>query len=201
MLALTLPTSGGHSVGIVRLRTKATEFIVFLIWRHMLDWKDSSTILDVSAGWRWVISFTPLDALSFGKDPSSTHWIGGWLGLQSWSGQWGAPARNWTLGVQSTACCYSCWLSSYVNMEHNLVKESNDTVFMKLSIMHKFWVAIMFYILQKNSLNKVTNSFLNMYYFTKFQCLTWISTDVVPTIYYHILVTDGTKFRHTKNHP
>jgi hypothetical protein len=30
MLALTRPTSGGRSVGIVRSRTKATEFLVFL---------------------------------------------------------------------------------------------------------------------------------------------------------------------------
>jgi hypothetical protein len=29
-LALTSPTSGGRSVGIVRLRTKATEFVLFL---------------------------------------------------------------------------------------------------------------------------------------------------------------------------
>jgi hypothetical protein len=29
-LALTSPTSSGHSVGIVRLRTKATEFVCFL---------------------------------------------------------------------------------------------------------------------------------------------------------------------------
>jgi hypothetical protein len=30
-LALTLPTSGGRSVGIVRSRTQATEFVVFLL--------------------------------------------------------------------------------------------------------------------------------------------------------------------------
>jgi hypothetical protein len=39
-LALTSPTSGGHSVGIVRLRTKATEFSFVLfdiyIWLHQL---------------------------------------------------------------------------------------------------------------------------------------------------------------------
>jgi hypothetical protein len=29
-LALTSPTSGGRSVGIVRLRTKATEFFLML---------------------------------------------------------------------------------------------------------------------------------------------------------------------------
>jgi hypothetical protein len=30
-LALTSPTSGGHSVGIVRSRTKATEFVYLLL--------------------------------------------------------------------------------------------------------------------------------------------------------------------------
>ena len=30
-LALTLPTGGGRSVGIVRLRTKATEFSLVLV--------------------------------------------------------------------------------------------------------------------------------------------------------------------------
>jgi hypothetical protein len=31
-LALTLPTSGGRSVGMVRLRTQATEFNFFSVW-------------------------------------------------------------------------------------------------------------------------------------------------------------------------
>jgi hypothetical protein len=31
-LALTSPTSGGRSVSIVRLRTKATEFVLFCFW-------------------------------------------------------------------------------------------------------------------------------------------------------------------------
>jgi hypothetical protein len=30
-LSLTLPTSGGHSVGIVRSRTQATEFVLFVM--------------------------------------------------------------------------------------------------------------------------------------------------------------------------
>jgi hypothetical protein len=33
-LALTSPTSGGRSVGIVRSRTRATEFLVFCIIRY-----------------------------------------------------------------------------------------------------------------------------------------------------------------------
>jgi len=31
-LALTSPTGGGRSVGIVRVRTKATEFSLVLVW-------------------------------------------------------------------------------------------------------------------------------------------------------------------------
>jgi hypothetical protein len=34
-LALTSPTSGGRSVDIVRLRTKATEFLLFLLYRTL----------------------------------------------------------------------------------------------------------------------------------------------------------------------
>jgi hypothetical protein len=40
-LTLTSPTSGGHSVGIIRLRTKATEFVsctVTLLDGHFGDW-------------------------------------------------------------------------------------------------------------------------------------------------------------------
>jgi len=31
-LALTSPTGGGRSVGIVRVRTKATEFVLFCLY-------------------------------------------------------------------------------------------------------------------------------------------------------------------------
>ena len=38
MLALTSPTGGGSSVGIVRVRTKATEFsFSFSLWYHILN--------------------------------------------------------------------------------------------------------------------------------------------------------------------
>jgi hypothetical protein len=33
-LALTLPTSGGRSVGIVRPRTKTTELLLLLLWER-----------------------------------------------------------------------------------------------------------------------------------------------------------------------
>jgi hypothetical protein len=37
-LALTSPTSGGRSVGIVRLRTKATEFFVVFVYIRRGPW-------------------------------------------------------------------------------------------------------------------------------------------------------------------
>jgi hypothetical protein len=37
-LALTSPTSGGHSVGIVRLQTKATEFSFFKLFVNINNW-------------------------------------------------------------------------------------------------------------------------------------------------------------------
>jgi hypothetical protein len=36
-LALTLPTSGGRSVGIVRLQTKATEFVLLFCFLYWLE--------------------------------------------------------------------------------------------------------------------------------------------------------------------
>ena len=38
-LALTSPTCGGRSVGIVHVRTKATEFVVCFYW-----WNDTSSV-------------------------------------------------------------------------------------------------------------------------------------------------------------
>jgi len=35
-LALTSPTGGGRSVGIVRVRTKATEFVCLFVWDVLL---------------------------------------------------------------------------------------------------------------------------------------------------------------------
>jgi hypothetical protein len=35
MLALTSPTSGGRSVGLVRLRTKATQFLILLFFYNI----------------------------------------------------------------------------------------------------------------------------------------------------------------------
>jgi len=44
-LALTSPTGGGRSVGMVRSRTKATEFSFSLVYRthHVNVWKKRDT--------------------------------------------------------------------------------------------------------------------------------------------------------------
>jgi hypothetical protein len=60
-------------------------------WRHMREWRYSSTILDLYTRWRWLHSFMPLEPV--------------WT---LWSREKSlAPARNWTLAVQPTACHYS----------------------------------------------------------------------------------------------
>jgi len=41
-LALTSPTGGGRSVGIVRSRTKATEFF----FTSMIDWRMTKTLAE-----------------------------------------------------------------------------------------------------------------------------------------------------------
>ena len=45
-LALTSPTGGGRSVGIVRVRTKATEFSLALVWRELCCYSYNESQLD-----------------------------------------------------------------------------------------------------------------------------------------------------------
>jgi hypothetical protein len=80
-LALTSPTSGGHSVGIVRLRTAATEFITSLVqdgfWKcswvcmkhtnngfsfDVLEWyhKDDDEFVDHIRRWYMQVSFVAM---------------------------------------------------------------------------------------------------------------------------------------------
>jgi len=54
-LALTSPTGGGRSVGIVRVRTKATEFntnshervCILVVWTGM-----AQSVLRIATGWK-----------------------------------------------------------------------------------------------------------------------------------------------------
>jgi hypothetical protein len=65
-LALTSPTGGGRSVGIVRSRTKTTEF-------------SFSFILQLETRWESVVWFTLRPFFTPGKRFPVTHWIRGWV--------------------------------------------------------------------------------------------------------------------------
>jgi hypothetical protein len=54
-------------------------------WRRLKgEWRYSSTILDLSTRWSWVLSFTPgRFTPTLGKDPPGTHWTGGQMGLRA----------------------------------------------------------------------------------------------------------------------
>jgi len=45
-LALTSPTGGGRSVGIVRVRIKATEFFFYALYLTNFNWSED---------WEWLI--------------------------------------------------------------------------------------------------------------------------------------------------
>jgi hypothetical protein len=49
-------------------------------WRIVWEWRYSSTILDLSTRWRWVVSFTTPAALPRGERAPGIHWIGGYVG-------------------------------------------------------------------------------------------------------------------------
>jgi hypothetical protein len=51
-------------------------------WRHMGDWRCSSTILNLGARWRWVVTFRPA-AIFPGKRVPGTYWVEGWVGLRA----------------------------------------------------------------------------------------------------------------------
>jgi hypothetical protein len=54
MLALTSPTSGGRSVGIVRLRTKAPEFFFgYAAKKHRTGWRTGNAFHLYSRGARF----------------------------------------------------------------------------------------------------------------------------------------------------
>jgi hypothetical protein len=48
-------------------------------WKHMGEWRYSSTVLDLDIRSRWVASSTPRPLCPWGIVPG-IHWIGGWLG-------------------------------------------------------------------------------------------------------------------------
>jgi hypothetical protein len=78
-------------------------------WRHMGEWRYSSTILDLGTRWMCVASFKPLPLYPRGYRPPGTHWTGSWVGpraglnavgkrkiLHSRGSNPGRPARRYT---------------------------------------------------------------------------------------------------------
>jgi hypothetical protein len=44
------------------------------------EWTYSSTTADFDTRWRWGVSYMPQLLYSWGRSPSNTHWIGGYMG-------------------------------------------------------------------------------------------------------------------------
>jgi hypothetical protein len=49
-------------------------------WRHVSEWRYSSTFLDIGTEWRWVVRLTPLPLYTLGERDCGTHWRGSWVG-------------------------------------------------------------------------------------------------------------------------
>jgi hypothetical protein len=52
-------------------------------WRHIIEWRCSSTILEFGTSWRWIISLATRPKYlpgEIGTTPTGIHWIGGWVG-------------------------------------------------------------------------------------------------------------------------
>jgi hypothetical protein len=62
-------------------------------WRHMGEWRYSSTILDLSSRWRWMVNFTSLPIYPRGKSL--------WYPLNRWLG---GPQNRLTLRRREKSC-------------------------------------------------------------------------------------------------
>jgi hypothetical protein len=66
------PEDGGSMLFRNVYKSKAVPVFNYLStmpWRHMGEWRYSSTFLDLGTRWRWVVRFTPLAALTRGNRP------------------------------------------------------------------------------------------------------------------------------------
>jgi hypothetical protein len=84
-LAPTSPTSGGRSVGTVRSRTQATEFVCFILW--------------VCKGWTWFIqpfALWPTRSIVLLKPSKKQEYsfLLAWLTIQPWKNSGNRFIRN-----------------------------------------------------------------------------------------------------------
>jgi hypothetical protein len=90
------------------------NYLNTLLWRHIGEWRYSSTVLDLSTRWRWVVSFMHHLLYPWGKSPQYPldRRLGGspelvWI---LWRREKSlALARNRTLAIQSIARRYTNW--------------------------------------------------------------------------------------------
>jgi hypothetical protein len=83
-------------------------------WRHMGKWMYSSSILNLSLSWRWVVSITPRRIYPEERDPD-TQWLGRWMGPRA-----GLDA------VKKRKVSFPCW-------ESNPGRPASSTLLYKLS--------------------------------------------------------------------
>jgi hypothetical protein len=79
-------------------------------WKHMGEWRHSSTFLDLGTGWRWTVSFTPRPLYPWEIVPCG-QWIGGWVRSGVALGLWTLWRRekNRNPAVQPVARHYTDW--------------------------------------------------------------------------------------------
>jgi hypothetical protein len=103
-------------------------------WRHMVEWRYSSTILDLGTKWGYVVSFSPRPLYRGGK--ALWYVLSRRLGEpQSQSGRCGQkknfPVGNRTVAVQPAARRYADWailvleVTRFPNELHNSVGEAS----------------------------------------------------------------------------
>jgi hypothetical protein len=131
-------------------------------WRHMGEWRYSSTILDLGVRWRWMVSSTPRPLFP-GKSPPGTHWIGGWLRPTGSLDAMGKskkfyPAGNRTPAVQPIAYCYPdsfclMWLRKIMTNIIRIAGLWNDTRNQDLSNNRRKYTQSMLYRLKIHIMN------------------------------------------------
>jgi hypothetical protein len=107
-------------------------------WRHVREWRYSSTILDLCTRWRWVVSFTLRPLYILGNNlwcPLDRRLCG----PQSRSGRCAeenslAPTWNWTQTLQPVARLYTDWAIPAP------IKQISKTIHIYTDIVTSIWI-------------------------------------------------------------